>query len=224
MDRGKYQVIEDYMLSSMDNNDTAHGYQHVYRVLYNALEISKDYELDDEVLIVSSLLHDIGRDAQTKNSYIDHAEEGAEKAYLYLISNGWSKGKANHIKDCISTHSNRNACSIEAKIIFDADKLDVIGAIGVARIIAYNGIVSQPLYSVSNNGMVLPGEKNEKDSFFKEYNNNFKKIYDRFYTKKAKEMAKNKKKTSEDYYNKLFEEVYNIHKNGIENLNIVLKA
>lgn len=224
MNKQKYEIIEKYMRSCMDNNDTAHGYQHVYRVLYNALELSKEYEVDNEVLIASSLLHDIGRDSQCKNANIDHAKIGAEMAYLYLTSNGWSKNKANHIKECISTHSNREACSIEAKIVYDADKLDIIGAIGIARLIAHSGIVSHPLYSVNNHGMVLSGGKNEKGSFFRQYNQDFKKIYDRFYTNKAKKIAQNKKETSLDYYNKLFEEVCYIHKNGLDNLNKLIKS
>lgn len=226
MDKSKYRIIEKYMLSCMNNNDSAHGYQHIYRVLYNALEIGKDYEVDEEVLIASCLLHDIGRDIQSKNSTRNHAIEGATMAYQYLISIGWSEDKANHVKDCILTHSDRNdnqSCSIEAKIVFDADKLDITGATGIARILAYSGIVSQPLYSVSAYGQVLTGEINEKSSFFKEYNNEIKKIYNKFYTSKAKEIAVKRRKTSIDFYNKLSEEVDSTHKNGLDNLNLVLE-
>jgi len=224
MDKAKYQIIEEYMLSCMNGSDSAHGCHHIYRVLYNALDISKDYEVDEEVLIASALLHDIGRDAQSKNSNINHAVEGAEMAYLYLITNGWSEDKANHVKNCISTHTNKEEKpdSIEAKIIYDADKLDGIGAIGIARNIAYIGAAWHPLYSVSDNGQVLPGDNHEKDSFFKQYNYGIKKIYDKFYTIKAKEIAEKRRKTSMDFYNSLFEEVDNTHENGLAILRSVL--
>lgn len=226
MDKAKYRIIEEYMLSCMNDCDIVHDSQHIYRVLYNALDISKDYEVDEEVLIASSLLHDIGRNTQFKDSNTDHATKGAEVAYRYLISIGWSEDKANHVKDCISTHTYRHdnqPYSIEAKIVFDADKLDVVGAVGIARTIAYSGIVSQPLYSVRDNGQVLPGDNNEKASFFKEYIYDLSMVYDRFYTAKAKEIAEKRKKAGLDFYNSLFEEVDRTHKKGLDILDLILE-
>lgn len=224
MDYNQYKIIEDYMLSFM--NDTAHDCHHIYRVLFYALEISIDYNVDKEVLITSALLHDIGREAQYKDSSIDHAVEGAEMAFRFLASIGWQEDKANFVKECISTHRYRNdklPSSIEAKILFDADKLDVTGAVGIARTIAYKALVSQPLYSVSDDGQVLPGNNHEELSFFMEYNYKLKNVYDKFYTKKAKVIAESRKNTSIDFYNKIYNEVYVTHKNGLEVLNEILK-
>lgn len=57
-----YSKIEKYMLSCM--NDGAHDRQHIYRVLYAALDLTNEYTVDKDVLIAAALLHDIGRDAQ----------------------------------------------------------------------------------------------------------------------------------------------------------------
>jgi len=96
--------------------------------------------------------------------------------------------KAQHVKACISTHRYRNSnppASIEAKILFDADKLDVTGTIGIARTLAYKEIVAEPLYSVDEFGNVLNGEEDEKPSFFQEYHWKLKKVYDNFFTNQA---------------------------------------
>lgn len=224
MDKIVYKEVESYMLSCMNNNDCAHGYQHIYRVLYNALELSKDYEVDKEVLIASALLHDIGRDAQEEESSKNHAAVGAAMAYKYLITIGWSEDKANHVKDCIAKHSHRidnKTCSIESKLLYDADKLDIIGYIGISRLIAYSGIVAQPLYSVDDNGQVLSGDNDGKNSFFNEYHQSIKKVNNNFYTNQAKKIAENKIKDSIHIYNNLFDEVDKTHKYGLNMLDEV---
>lgn len=223
MDKQKFRIIECYMQSCMNDNDTAHGYQHVYRVLYNALEISKVYEVDIDVVVASALLHDIGRNTAHDNASTDHAYVGAVMAYDYLVSNDWTMDKAEHVKSCIISHSNRETNSIEGKILYDADKLDIIGAIGMARLIAHSGIDSLPLYSVDDDNMVLVGVADEADSFFKLYNTQFKNVYDRLFTSEAKEIARDKRNAGLDYVTNLYNEVKHIHKKGIDNLERLLK-
>ena len=150
MDKETYNLIENYMLLCME--DSAHDKEHIYRVLYNSLEIAKtESNIDYDVLICSCLLHDIARKEQFENPSLCHAIAGAGKAYKFLASNGFGKDYAEKVKHCIQTHRFRSSnppVSIEAKILFDADKLDVAGAIGIARTLVYKGIVSEPLYSV----------------------------------------------------------------------------
>ena|SRR5690554_509020 len=125
MQKDIYKKIESYMLSCI--NDGAHDYQHIYRVLYHALDIAGSYHVDKDVLIAACLLHDIGRDAQFRNPKIDHAVVGAEMAYEFLIQIDWPQDMAQHVKACISTHRYRNndqPISMEAKILFDSDRLD----------------------------------------------------------------------------------------------------
>jgi len=186
MTKSEYSTIEDYMLSCM--NDGAHDEQHIYRVLYYALDIVQYFELDKDVLIASALLHDIGRSAQFKNPKLDHAIVGSKMAYEYLIGQKWTDKKAEHVKDCISTHRYRNdkePVSIEAKILFDSDKLDATGTLGIARTLAYKGIVAEPLYSVNEEGNILDGKDDSKPSFFQEYHYKLMHLYERFYTKRA---------------------------------------
>ena len=79
MNKETYDLIEGYMLSSMD--DAAHDKEHIYRVLYTALDIAKTEEdVDMDVLITACLLHDVGRKEQFENPKLCHAQVGAEKA------------------------------------------------------------------------------------------------------------------------------------------------
>lgn len=87
MNKEMYLEIEKYMLSCM--NDGAHDRQHIYRVLYTALDLAEGYIVEKDVLIAAALLHDIGRDAQFKNQECDHAIVGSEMAYQYLINIGF---------------------------------------------------------------------------------------------------------------------------------------
>jgi uncharacterized protein len=224
MQRDMYLKIEEYMLSCM--NDGAHDCQHIYRVLYSALDIANDYNVDKDVLIAASLLHDIGREAQFHNSELDHAIVGADMAYNYLQTAGWLQDRAHHVKECISTHRYRNnnpPVSIEAKILFDADKLDATGTMGIARTLAYKGIVSEPLYHVDKNGNVLEDEAEDKSSFFHEYNWKLKNVYDKFFTDRAKVIAEGRRKASIDFYESMYNEVKTTHQVGLRLLNNELK-
>jgi len=225
MTKNEFSTIEDYMLSCM--NDGAHDEQHIYRVLYYALDIASYFELDKDVLIASALLHDIGRNAQFKNQKLDHALVGSKMAYEYLIGQKWPDKKAEHVKDCISTHRYRNdkePVTIEAKILFDSDKLDATGTLGIARTLAYKGIVGEPLYSVSEDGNILDGKDESKPSFFQEYHYKLKHVYERFYTKRAQEIANERRMASITFYKSMLNEVRSTHEIGREKLNCSLET
>lgn len=146
MDKTQFAQMEATMLEAME--DSAHDCQHVYRVLYTALDIANyENDADIDILIAACLLHDIGRKAQFENPSLCHAKVGSEMAYRYLLSIGWEKKDAQHVSDCINSHryrGNHSPQTIEAKILFDADKLDAAGAMGIARTLIYQGQVAQP--------------------------------------------------------------------------------
>ena len=163
MDKLTYNIIEKYMLECM--NDSAHDPEHIYRVLYLSLNIASKIteKINFNVLIASCLLHDIGREKQFKNSKICHAEIGGIMAKDFLVKNGWTEEEANHVNNCISTHryrGNNIPETIEAKILFDADKLDVVGNLGIARTLLYKGTVGNNIYEIKN-GQICFGEGKE---------------------------------------------------------------
>ena len=221
MKRADYRLMEDYMLSCM--GDSAHDKEHIYRVLYNALEIANtEINVDYDILIAACLLHDIGRKEQFENPALCHARVGSEKAYRFLKGHGFASGYAEQVKQCIRTHRYRRddrPQSLEARILFDADKLDVAGAIGIARTLVYKGAVAEPLYSVSAQGEVLTGENDTKPSFFQEYKYKLEKLYSGFYTEKAAKIAKERQQSAVDFYNALYREAslpYQTGRNELE--------
>ena len=209
MKKETYSLIENYMLSCMD--DSAHDAEHIYRVLYNALEIAKTEEnVDHEILITACLLHDIGRREQFADPTLCHAAVGSEKARVFLMEQGFPADFADRVAHCIVTHRFRKANqpqTIEAKILFDADKLDVTGAIGIARTLMYKADTKEPLYTLRPDGSISDGEGETAPSFFREYKFKLEKLYDKFYTETGKQLAAQRRKIAEDYYHALYREV-----------------
>ena len=209
MTRETYTLLENFMLQNA--RDSAHDREHIYRVLYNALAIAKTEDnVDYDILIAACLLHDVGRPEQFADPKVCHAQAGSEKAYLFLIENGFSAEFADEVRQCILTHRFRVARppeSLEAKILFDADKLDVTGALGIARTLQYKATTLEPLYLVKEDGTVSNGEDDPVSSFFREYHFKLKNLYDRFYTIAGKAMAEDRRKIAEDFYRALYSEV-----------------
>jgi uncharacterized domain HDIG len=210
MNKETYRKIENYMLEMM--GDAAHDSLHIYRVLHQSLFIAKAYnEVNRDVLIASCLLHDIGRAAQFQNPKLCHAVEGGKMAYTFIKEMGWNEILCSHIQDCITTHRFRtdsHPTTIEAKILFDSDKLDATGALGIARSLIYKGQVGEPLYIVDENSNIQDGnDSSAPESFFKEYHFKLIKLYNRFYTKEANAIAQRRKKHTTYFFDGLMEEV-----------------
>lgn len=204
-----YRTIESYMLSCMD--DSAHDAEHVYRVLYNALEIAKaEPDTNYDVLIAACLLHDIGRIDQINEPSLCHAAVGSEKAHRFLLELGMNTDFADQVRHCIQTHrfrKNLQPQTLEAKILFDADKLDVTGAIGIARTLMYRGTLTEPLYRMLPDGSISDGTHEIGHSFFREYKFKLEKLYDRFYTPKGAELARDRQAIAAAFYENLYKEV-----------------
>lgn len=225
MKREEFQRIESFMLKNMDN--TVHNSLHVYRVLNYAIQITDAIEnVDTEVVIISALLHDIGRVDEMKNPSLCHAEVGSEKAKNFLIGNGYGEEKADHIANCILTHrykKSREPQTIEAKIIFDADKLDLTGTVGVARAILFGGQIEEPLYLVGEDRFPTKGIPSEGASLFREYNRKLNKLFLKLYTEKAKEIGREQQNTMDSYFNNLFQEVNRNYFNGKKLMDRILE-
>ena len=226
MTRETYRLLEDRM-QRFAEDDAAHDSEHIYRVLNMALQIaSQETGVNYDVLIASCLLHDIGRRDQRLNPELDHAEAGAVRAFSILTEIGWPETAAAHVRDCIATHRFRSSCppvSIEARILFDADKLDVCGLLGIARTISYEAQLGTPLYTVDANGLVMDGDGDCQPSFFHEYHRKLCKLYDRFYTDYARQTAKRYEQDARIFYHALLDQVRQLRETGTEILQSYLQ-
>lgn len=203
MNAERYHLYEKYMLSCM--GDSAHDAGHVRRVLHAALMMARGAEnVHMDVLIAAALLHDVGRAEQLRTGE-NHALIGERKAYAFLLEQGEDERFARHAADCIRTHRFRSddpPVSIEAKLLYDADKLDVCGALGVARTLLYAGHTGHPIYSVSADGAVLSGDE-KTPSFFSEYHHKLQSIASRFLTGEGRRMARRRSEHAARFYESL---------------------
>lgn len=207
----EFRVICDYMESCM--RDMAHDREHIWRVLAAAVDIARNIpeKVDMRILTAACLLHDIGRQEEDADPSLDHAAVGAEKAYHFLTGCGWSEVDAGRVRDCIAAHRYRSGCeppaTIEGKILFDADKLDVTGAVGVARTLIYEGAHNEPLYLTGADGMPSDGDLPGEESFIHEYRFKLSKLADRFFTDYARNIALRRKQAAEQFYLALKSEI-----------------
>lgn len=213
-----YRKVEQYMRDCM--NDSVHDTLHIYRVLNYALQIihgSPELDADAEIVILAALLHDIGRDSERQNANVCHADSGGNMAYGFLISIGYSSKRATHVASCIRTHRYNIANppgSVEAKILFDADKLDLTGAVGTARAILFGGQIEEPLYLIGADGKPTKGKPDESPSLFREYNRKLSALYSKFHTQAAKEIAARHQRSMDSFFKNLMIEVKTNHEEG----------
>ncbi len=129
------------------DNDSAHGFDHVLRVTRLAERLAMEEGADLEIVRTAALLHDVAR-AEQERTGISHAELGALRAREILAGNPPERVEA--VAAAIEQHRFRvdnPPITLEARVLYDADKLDAIGAVGVARAFAYGGQSQQRLWA-----------------------------------------------------------------------------
>lgn len=129
----------------------SHGPDHSERVLHTAITIGQEMEARLSILTPAAILHDIGRREESQSQgAICHAQRGAELAAPLLRNLGYVDDDVAAICHCIRAHRFRGVTrpkSLEARILFDADKLDSIGAIGIGRAFLFAGQIGARLHN-----------------------------------------------------------------------------
>ncbi len=175
-----------------DKAKGSHGWDHTLRVYKLCLHIGKKEKADLEILEIASLLHDIGRPLEDEGKgQVCHAKIGALMARELLDSLGIEKEKISRVVHCIETHRFRDQKipeTLEARILFDADKLDSIGAVGIGRAFLFAGEIGAKLY---NKGVDIEKTKpyTEEDTAYREYMVKLQKIKDRMLTSEGQRIA-----------------------------------
>jgi len=131
-------------------NDSAHDFNHVMRVYKNAQKLCKKENANEKLVLSAALLHDIvsfpKSDKRSKSSSVKSAE--ASKKILKKLD--FSEKEIQIVSDAIRDHSfsrGKISKTLEGKILQDADRLDAIGAIGIARVFAVGGSEKRPFYN-----------------------------------------------------------------------------
>jgi uncharacterized protein len=183
------------------------------------MEIGKIEGADPLVLEVAALLHDIGRYVEMENcGKFCHAEIGAKEARKILDEFELDDSAKENIIHCIISHRFRNEhipSTTEAKVLFDADKLDSIGAVGIARNFVFAGyigtkVAGKLLYTGREREMAVSGidrSYTKDDSGLLEYEVKLKHIKNRMLTDEGKRIAQIRHAFMENYFNMFWQEV-----------------
>jgi uncharacterized protein len=130
-----------------------------------------------------------------------------------LEAEGWSADRITAVQHCIRAHRFRDEATmpetLEARVLFDADKLDAIGAIGVARAIAYAVRLGQPFYAQPSPTFLESGrlEPGEPHSAYHEYVFKLVKIRERLFTRAGRKLAEDRQRRMVDFFEGLEDEV-----------------
>ena len=201
----------EYVRHVMEGESSGHDWWHAYRVWQMARRIGKKEKADMFVVELGALLHDIA-------DYKLHGgdtEIGPKKAEEWLRSQGVDQKIIDHIKDIIRDASFKGAnvksemTTLEGKIVQDADRLDAIGAIGIARTFAYGGHKGASIHN--------PEVKPIMYNSFEEYKSNTPPTINHFYekllllkglmnTKTAKKIAEGRHKYMKNYLSQFYKE------------------
>lgn len=138
---------EKFTNEILGNNSSGHDFGHCLRVQNIAMDIASQYNCDKNLVALSALLHDIDDEKIFGDNGHKHLIEFCKLNHIDLIC----KDKMIAIIDFLSLDKKDNSVSIETKIVQDADNLDALGAIGLARMFAFGGANGKVLYDASNN-------------------------------------------------------------------------
>lgn len=195
--------------------DPVHDYDHVMRVYHMAEYIARLEGADLEIVRAAALLHDAVGSAPAGNTAEqrhNHHGNSAILAASILKREGWPEDRINAVQHCIRAHRYRFTTerpeSLEAKVLYDADKLDVLGALGVARTIAYAALAGQPFYARPSRQFLATGKKlpDEAHSSYHEYLFKLVKIKDTLHTDTARKIAAGRHDFLIAFYTELAEE------------------
>ena len=198
------QDIEEEAKKYFEGAPATHDWGHVKRVNKLANYIGQIEGGNLTVIKLSVLLHDIGR---LKFGGEDH-NITARLARDILEAYKIDKETIENVCHCIETHRFRNEKepqTIEAKVLYDADKLDCIGAIGIARACSWSGEHKQKLYSDSEKE-IGSGYETEHTPLI-EFGTKLSKIKERMLTKTGRKIAEDRHNFMVDFFNRLQQEI-----------------
>ena len=190
-----------------DGMGGCHGPDHTERVHKTALHIGRLMGAKIDVLSGAALLHDIGRRYETREQgKICHAEKGAELAREILAKLDFEPGLIDEIAHCIEAHRYRGEKiprTLEAKILYDADKLDSIGAVGIGRAFLFAGQTGARLHNENDVDILACKPYSKEDTAYREFKFKMSKIKDRMLTPEGKRLAEERHDFMEVFFDRL---------------------
>lgn len=205
------------------SSDPVHGYDHVQRVYHLAEYIAVCERADLEIVLAAVLLHDIEAAQMSENDRRgkgeaklqrqQHQHASSEFAAKILRQEGWRPERISAVQHCILSHRFRSGSeqpqTLEARVLYDADKLDAIGAVGVARALAFAQQAGQPVYASPSSKFLETGhlEPGEPHSAYHEYLFKLRKLKASISTPTGNLLAEERHRLMQDYFENLSAEM-----------------
>lgn len=211
----KFKRLIEAVQKIFENSPGCHDWGHTERVLHNARLIAKrEANVNIKVVEAAALLHDIGRPEEFHSDGKHcHAEIGGAKAAVILSECGYKdKEFIAKVCECVRKHryrarSKERPVSIEEKIVYDADKLDSIGAVGIGRAFHFAGKIGAKLHNTKKEALASKSYSRE-DTAYREFLVKLRKIKNRLQTKTGRLIAKERHNFMQEFFKKLNQEIY----------------
>ncbi|MEN4011650.1 MAG: HD domain-containing protein [Chloroflexota bacterium] len=193
-------------------NDPVHGFDHIERVYRMAERLARQSGADLEIVRAAALLHDIEGSHPQGEGRGDHHYQSAELAAEVLRKEGWDEARIAAVQHCIRAHRYRDRreppATPEAMVLFDADKLDVLGAVGVVRVLGYALQAGQPAYAPPSARFLESGEEEpgEPHSAYHEFLFKLRHVRERLFTPAARQIAEQRHACLEQFFARLISE------------------
>ena len=202
------EFIKKEVIKIMDN-DPAHDFEHVMRVYHNAEKIAKKEKANQKLVLAAALLHDVVSYPKLSKLSKFSSIESAKKSKSILKKYDFSNDEISIVSDAIEDHSfsqNKLPRTIEGKILQDADRLDALGAIGIARVFATSGSLNRPFYKIND---PFCNKRNPDDNHWAidHFFNKLLKLHSLMNTKSGKIEAKKRTKVLKIYLKQLKSEI-----------------
>jgi uncharacterized protein len=207
-----FSKVVDFVKRKYARLQGAHDLGHTLRVFGNALYIAEREGGDLEILAYAAMLHDIARPLDRRSDF-KHSVVGSGFAHDVLNEYGLEKEKIDKIKRAILAHSFRESNvmpeTIEEKVLYDADKLDSLGAIGIARAYHFSGNLNAKVFNdfLEESMVINTEEHSDEDTAYREYLVKLRNIKDKLYTNTAKKIAQRRLKIMDYFFYELKREL-----------------
>lgn len=208
--KDRIETTEAFVKSELRKDSSGHDWHHIDRVRKNARLIwDKEQKGDWFIIEMAALLHDIPDEKLN-----DTEEAGWAKLDSFLSGLKLESELVNKIKDCIETVSFKGGRvielnSIEAEIVQDADRLDALGAIGIARTFAFGGKKEHPIFDPeisAREEMTLAEYRSGKSSSVNHFYEKLLMLKDKMNTKHAKKLAEERHNFMESFLEQFYSE------------------
>lgn len=202
-------AAERFCRSELENDPTGHDWWHIHRVVQMANRLAYEEGANSFICTISALLHDVADEKLN-----DSKESGLRKVREWLEGQPMTDEELQHIMEIISTMSynagaNPPMRTMEGKVVQDADRLDAIGAIAIARTFLYAGWKSHPIHDphLPPRDSMTPGEyRHDKSTAINHFHEKLLKLKDHVNTSSARRIAEERHRYMEQYVERFYQE------------------